>query len=188
MGRWSDLARALPAVTANHANSVIGVERVEGTATALPIGANDTIGMADRLAVPHRPWTEELARLVAMPCPQSLRADRWNQLRADAVAFADKWGATALTLGWDARALFGCSPAFARRLDRDGLLWFLEGRPVVDLITDAAAIGTLSGGRLVYRRGAPDGAVLPWNAISGWESSPLGAGGIWADCTTPIMP
>jgi len=117
-----------------------------------------------RDTIPDRAWAEELARLIAMPRPQAVRSDRWDQMRCDAITFTDKWGATALALGWDALALFGCSPGFARRLDRDGLLWFLEGRAVTDLLPDAAGIGTPSGGRLAYRRGRRDGAALPWKA------------------------
>lgn len=166
MGRWSDLARTVPAKCDAGADSAIRADSYDGCAACPPIGANGTIGTRSALASRNRPWADELARLAAMACPDEVRADRWEHLRRDAVAFTDRWGATAAALGWDALALFGCSPAFARRLDRDGLLWFLEGRAVVDLSADAAGIGSPSGGRLVYcwQEQSCD-AVLPWDAV-----------------------
>jgi hypothetical protein len=49
--------------------------------------------------------------------------------------------------------LFGCNrrKPFAR-VDRLGLLWLLNGRKLVMLGADSAAIETEGGGRLTYRR------------------------------------
>jgi hypothetical protein len=45
-------------------------------------------------------------------------------------------------------------PFFDRlsRYDLTGLIWLLRGRPVVSLTTDSAAIRTVSGGAVVYRK------------------------------------
>jgi len=59
----------------------------------------------------------------------------------------------ARALGWSDTDLYGCDPdrPYAR-IDRAGLVWLLNGGRVVALKTDAAAIETSTGARLVYRR------------------------------------
>jgi hypothetical protein len=45
-------------------------------------------------------------------------------------------------------------PSFSRlsRYDQTGLVWLLEGRPVVALTADTAAIQTPTGNILIYRK------------------------------------
>jgi hypothetical protein len=60
--------------------------------------------------------------------------------------------------------LFGCDRVkpFAR-IDRAGLLWLLDGKKLLALAHDSAAIATPSGGTLKYRRYPNEpGRVLAW--------------------------
>ena len=78
----------------------------------------------------------------------------------DGRSFLAQWGQQAAGLGWTARDLFGLHtppdkphPSY-RRLSRydAGLIWLLQGRPVLALTEGTAAIGSLTGAVVVYRR------------------------------------
>src|ERR1700733_8964058 len=101
-----------------------------------------------------RVWAEALVRLD----PNSPRGDippkRWLRFIDDCRQFLDDgWAAYAARLGWGPLDLFGCDPTrpFAR-INRAGLLWLLNGRRLLALCGDAAAIATASGGYLTFRR------------------------------------
>jgi hypothetical protein len=79
----------------------------------------------------------------------------------DARAFLARWGEQAEALGWTARDLFGLHqppapphPSYSRlsRYDEAGLIWLLQGRPVVALTEATAAIQSSSGAITSYRR------------------------------------
>jgi hypothetical protein len=74
------------------------------------------------------------------------------------------WAAKAAALGWGPLELFGCdrNRPFAR-VNRQGLLWLLNGRRLIALTAETGIIETATGGRLTYRR-VPnqDGQVLAW--------------------------
>jgi hypothetical protein len=64
-------------------------------------------------------------------------------------------------LGWTARDLFGLDkpaekphPSYSRlsRYDKTGLIWLLQGRPVVALTEATAAIQSSTGAITIYRR------------------------------------
>lgn len=116
-------------------------------------------------------WARAIATLWMADPPLRFTPERWRELLFDCERLATQWGFKAAALGWSALDLFGCSPGFARRLDRDGLAMMLHGRPVLALDADAAAIGNPSGPPNVYRRGAKAEAVLIW------EAGRLGGGG-----------
>jgi hypothetical protein len=63
------------------------------------------------------------------------------------------WAAKAAALGWGPFELFGCNrhKPFAR-IDHMGLLWLLNGRKLIALTADSAAIGTPSGSPLTFHR------------------------------------
>ena len=93
--------------------------------------------------------------------PDLFEAWRWQQAVSDAHSFLSVWGEKAEALGWTAHDLFGLHPiperpvANYRRLSRydcTGLVWLLQGRHVVALTADTAAIQTESGGILAYRK------------------------------------
>ena len=112
------------------------------------------------VADPGQRYAIVLAKLVS-DCPQLIEPEVWQQAVADARAFLARWGTQAAALGWTARELFGLHPvserpaARYRRLSRynsTGLIWLLQGRPVVALTVETAAIQTASGGILTYRK------------------------------------
>src|SRR5262245_34299269 len=82
-------------------------------------------------------------------CPDHVLGLGWQQAVEDARRFLSTWGAQAEALGWDARDLFGLHqppdkphPSYSRlsRYNCTGLVWLLQGRPVVVLTADTAAI------------------------------------------------
>ena len=94
-------------------------------------------------------------------CPDHVEVERWRQAVADAESFHTIWGKQAGSLGWAARDLFGLHmpparphPSYHRlsRYDETGLIWLLQGRPVVALTAATAAIENPTGAITVYRR------------------------------------
>jgi hypothetical protein len=94
-------------------------------------------------------------------CPEYIETERWRRAVEDGRRFLATWGARAQALGWTARDLFslhtpsdGAHPSYRRlsRYDATGLIWFLEGREVIALTADTAAIRWPSGSITVYRR------------------------------------
>ena len=82
-------------------------------------------------------------------CPDRVPTERWQQAVADGKTFLSRWGDQAHALGWTVRDLFGllivpehAKPSFNRlsRYDETGLIWLLNGRRVVALTQDTAAI------------------------------------------------
>ena len=93
--------------------------------------------------------------------PEHVLADRWQQAVQDGRRFLAKWGEQAVALGWTPRDLFGLHkppdqphPSYRRlsRYDETGLIWLLQGRPVVALTAATAAIENPTGAVTVYRR------------------------------------
>ena len=94
-------------------------------------------------------------------CPDHVERGRWQQAVEDGRRFLDKWGEQAAALGWMPRDLFGLQkspdqphPSYRRlsRYDETGLIWLLQGRPVVALTDATAAIENPTGAITVYRR------------------------------------
>jgi hypothetical protein len=112
-----------------------------------------------------RVWAVALARLdpACPPCDVSL--SRWQQFLDDCGLFLDEgWAARAEALGWGPLDLFGCNrdKPFAR-ISQAGLVWLLEGRKLLALTADTAAIATHSGGKLTLcRQQLETGGVLAW--------------------------
>ena len=78
----------------------------------------------------------------------------------DATTLTSKWGAKAQAFGWTARELFGLHPVPERpaanysrlsRYDTMGLIWLLDGKPVIALTATEAAIQEATG-VTVYRK------------------------------------
>jgi hypothetical protein len=93
--------------------------------------------------------------------PAHIPEERWRQCVEDGKRFLAKWGEQAQALGWTSADLFGLHtpperphPSYRRlsRYDCTGLIWLLEGRPVVALTEATAVIGNASGSVIVYRR------------------------------------
>ena len=112
------------------------------------------------LAGPTLRYSNTLSALRAR-CPAYVEPADWQRAVADGHRFLAAWGVQAEALGWTARDLFGLhtppeQPAanYQRlsRYDETGLVWLLQGRPVVALTAEMAAIQTASGGTLTYRK------------------------------------
>jgi hypothetical protein len=94
-------------------------------------------------------------------CPNFILPTRWQRAVEDGHRFLSRWGEQAEALGWTPADLFSLHeppaephPSYSRlsRYDCTGLVWFLDGQPVVALTAETATIKTLSGSILVYRR------------------------------------
>jgi hypothetical protein len=94
-------------------------------------------------------------------CPELVPGDRWRRCVEDGRRFLAAWGEQADALGWTAKDLFGLHqppaaphPSYSRlsRYDETGLIWFLQGRPVVALTEATAAIQSSTGALTIYRR------------------------------------
>jgi hypothetical protein len=94
-------------------------------------------------------------------CPDHVEHHRWRQAVDDGGRFLATWGAHALVLGWTARELLGLHqppenphPSYRRlsRYDETGLIWLLEGREVVELTEETAAIRWPGGSITTYRK------------------------------------
>lgn len=93
--------------------------------------------------------------------PDLIDIVRWRQAVEDGQLFLAKWGERAEALGWTPRDLFGLHkppdqshPSYRRlsRYDETGLIWLLQGRPVVALTGATAAIENSIGAITIYRR------------------------------------
>jgi hypothetical protein len=105
-------------------------------------------------------WYQNTQEALRLRCPEFVETERWQQTVRDAECFLSAWGAKAYALGWSARELFGLHevpsqprPFYNRlaRYDETGLLWLLQGRPVIALTADDAAI-QCSNSVVVYRK------------------------------------
>jgi hypothetical protein len=94
-------------------------------------------------------------------CPDHIERDRWRQAVEDGRRFLATWGEQAQALTWTVRDLFGLHtpprnphPSYRRlsRYDATGLIWLLEGREVIALTEETAAIRWPSGSITVYRK------------------------------------
>jgi hypothetical protein len=103
----------------------------------------------------------DVAAKLALDCPAHIEPRRWQQAIKDADHFLARWGQQAYALGWTGRQLFGLhtvpvrpAPSYSRlsRYDETGLIWLLNGRPVVALSEATAAIRHPSGNITTYRK------------------------------------
>jgi hypothetical protein len=105
-------------------------------------------------------YSRTMAALEA-DCPDLVPVDRWQLAVEDGRRFLARWSAHAEAFGWTAHDLFGLQappakrhPSYSRlsRYDETGLIWLLQGRPVVALTETTAAIQNPSGAITTYRR------------------------------------
>jgi hypothetical protein len=131
-----------------------GKDARESVATYVaPPAALDIDGIEERAAlaadsVPG-PYLVAWARLQVRK-PNSVGAEAWWRAIDDAGHFLDQWGTVAVELDWTARELIDLP-----REGRSGaLIWTLRGQRVERLRDDEAR---LSDGRIIVRKGLPDG-------------------------------
>ena len=163
MGRYLDIARTAASLPC----PVYGCEKSELSEISPP-ETHGQILRAVLLAVPDgvpEEWVQGVCNLMVMPPHPDWKEDDWHTLQEDALRFLQKWAGQAHRLGWEVADLFGARPTKPRvRLDCAGLVVLLQGRPVVAITEDSAAIKTASGGSLAFRKRAatPTEQCLVW--------------------------
>jgi len=107
-----------------------------------------------------RRYRRTFAHLQLKP-PALVDVARWRQCVEDGSKFLAVWGEQAEALGWSSADLFGLHtppeqphPSYSRlsRYDATGLIWLLQGRPVVALTEATASIRNPTGSITVFRK------------------------------------
>ena len=121
-------------------------------------------GTVCKVEIVELPQAERYRKVFAflqLKPPALVDVARWRQCVEDGKHFLAKWGEQAESLGWTSADLFGLHtpperphPSYQRlsRYDCAGLCWLLEGREVVALTADTAAIENPTGNITVYRK------------------------------------
>jgi hypothetical protein len=126
--------------------------------SAEPDGSGCTVEIIE--LPPAQRYRKAFGALQLRP-PSFIPLERWRRCVRDGSRFLAKWGERAEALGWTSEDLFGLHtppanphPSYRRlsRYDATGLVWLLEGRPVVALTEATAAIEGPTGSIAVYRR------------------------------------
>jgi hypothetical protein len=114
-------------------------------------------------------WIDGVARLNRRRSFIDVPPPRWRQFLDDCNNFLtsdQKWAERAAELGWNAIALFGCSPNRPLSyLGSAGLMWVINGGRLVELHRDWAVIELAENGsrRVIERRRVDTTkAILPW--------------------------
>jgi hypothetical protein len=98
--------------------------------------------------------------LIARP-PEGVGNQRWVQAITDAESFLSTWGEQARAFGWTAEDLFRLDQI--NRYDTMGLIWLLQGCPVVALTERTAIIRKPTGNQLTFYR---KDVEFPWRRHS----------------------
>jgi hypothetical protein len=111
-------------------------------------------------------WTNGIANLDRVRAPRDVPLHRWQVFVRDCEVFCQNWAGQAADLGWDAKAIFGCSKNQPLSyLQVAGLVWALAGRKLISLYADSAFIeNPADGSQHVFNRRAIYGVqiTLPW--------------------------
>jgi hypothetical protein len=111
----------------------------------------------------HPQWDTPFVRVFAIlreRCPDCVNPERWQLAVRDGERLLADWGEQATALGWTARDLFGLHEVPANphvtyqrlaRYDCTGLVWLLQGCPVVAITNATAAIRMPTGSVVTYR-------------------------------------
>jgi hypothetical protein len=128
--------------------------------TAEPDGSGCSVAIVEIPATGLR-YRRTFAHLQLRP-PALVPIERWQRCVEDGRAFLHQWGEQAQAMGWTSADLFGLHtppanphPSYSRlsRYGCTGLVWLLQGRPVVALTADTAAIENPTGSIITtYRR------------------------------------
>jgi hypothetical protein len=122
-------------------------------------------GFRERGGIPLE-WINGVARLDRRRAPVDVPQHRWQVFVRDCEIFCQSWAGQAADLGWDDKAIFGCSKSQPLSYLRvAGLVWALAGRKLIRLYPDSAFIeNPADGSQHVFNRRAIYGAqiVLPW--------------------------
>jgi hypothetical protein len=168
-GEWSWLLPPQPAPLATERRS--GQEAAVRAKTHASRAPNDPDGLFTELKGRRIPkdWLNGIANFDYDRAPTTdIPLHRWRQFINDChilVCSPEKLAELAMSLDWDAQALFGCRRT--RPLDHfgsAGLVWAISGGRLVELHRDWALIERAEHRSLrVYHRRGPNAAnVLPW--------------------------
>jgi hypothetical protein len=128
-----------------------------GAAVAAPAGGCNV----EIIELPQAQRYRKVFAFLQLKAPAHIPEARWQLCVADGSRFLAKWGEQAEALGWSSADLFGLHtppanphPTYTRlsRYDQTGLVWLLQGRPVVALTEATAAIESKTGNITVYRK------------------------------------
>lgn len=131
-------------------------------------------------------WQEAVAWMRTNPQPPAIYATSWTLLCDDADEFVATWGAEAVAFGWSTEDVFGAHPdPAARRLDTQGLVTLLQGRPVQSLDRWTATIGSVRETLTHTRYPKPRVCVPVWMVQRQRNGQALGRAGDSAFSATP---
>ena len=138
-------------------------EPAEPTAAYQVVSAEPD-GAGCRVEIVELPQAQRYRRTFAhlqLKPPALVDVARWRQCVEDGSRFLAVWGEQAEALGWSSADLFGLHtppeqphPSYSRlsRYDATGLIWLLQGRPVVALTEATASIRNPTGSITVFRK------------------------------------
>jgi hypothetical protein len=129
---------------------------------AASVGPDGTGCKVEIVELPAAGRYRKVFAFLQLKPPALVPVERWKQCVKDGSRFLAKWGEQAEALGWTPADLFGLHtpperphPSYNRlsRYDCTGLCWLLQGRPIVALTADTAAIENPATGAITtYRR------------------------------------
>jgi hypothetical protein len=119
--------------------------------------ANDAAPVAQSVARLPQVIADGVRAILSADRARGIPPQRWPRVQRDAARLVEGgWAQQAFGLGWTPADLFGCDQrAPWHRLDRCGLVLLANGREVVELTADVAALRTSTGSVLRYRRRPP---------------------------------
>ena len=146
----SRIAPAIKAAIRENKPQIISALLADGTACKVTI-----------IELPQAQRYRTVFGVLQLKPPALVPVERWRQCVEDGKRFLAAWGSQAEALGWTTADLFGLHtpperphPSYRRlsRYDCTGLIWLLEGRPVVALTESTAAIENPTVNITVYRK------------------------------------
>ena len=151
-------------VLSSEINNVTPAHRFSANANRDSRGENESGGATCSVSIIELPKAQRYRKTFVYLQIRPLAlipVERWRQCVEDGKRFLGRWGTQAEALGWKSADLFGLAPLPERphpsyrrlsRYDCTGLIWLLQGRPVVALTEVTAAIENPTGNITTYRR------------------------------------
>jgi hypothetical protein len=148
-----------------HRECVRFLPKPEPTDLAYQAASAEPDGVGCRVEIVELPQAARYKKVfgvLQLRPPALVDVARWRRCVKDGRRFLATWGSQAEAMGWTSADLFGLHtvpdkphPSYSRlsRYDATGLIWLLQGRRVVALTADTAAIENPATGSITtYRR------------------------------------